>query len=436
MQVSVESTGTIGRRLTIAVPAERLEKAVSTRLARLSRQVKMPGFRKGKIPLKMIEAQYGDQVLDEAASELIRSTLIEALEQESLKPAGQAQKIEPKRLQRGAEFEYIVELEVYPEVQKRDLFGCTMERPVVEITDEDVDRTIETIRKQRSSWSSVEREAKEGDQLVADFVGKLDGEPFEGGSASRTPIVLGSKSLIAGFEDGLLGARAGDEKTLDLTFPQDYGNQELAGKAVQFEVTVHEVQEQQLPEIDAEFIKQMGVENGEIGAFHEEVKGNLGSEKEQRIRDYLRLQVEDALIEGNPVEIPKSLLDAEINKLQQSYTQGKMDDKLAVSLREVFAKQAGRRVVLGLVLGDIIRDKKLTVDAAKIRARVEEMAAGYESPEQVISWHYADKSRLSGVESMVLEEEIVALLMNDATVKEKKMSFQDLLGISGANPQS
>lgn len=436
MQVSVESTGAIGRRLTIAVPAERLEKAVSTRLVRLSKQVKMSGFRKGKIPLKIIEAQYGAQVLDEAASELIRSTLTEALEQESLKPAGQAQKIEPKHLERGAEFEYIVELEVYPEVQKRDLSGCTMERPVVEINDEDMDRTIETIRKQRSSWSSVKRDAKEGDQLLVDFVGKLDGEPFEGGSASRTPIVLGSKSLIAGFEDGLMGAKAGDEKILDLTFPKDYGNKELAGKAVQFEVTVHEVQEQQLPEIDAEFIKQMGVESGEVDAFHEEIKGNLGREKEQRIRDYLRTQVEDALIEGNPVEIPKSLLDEEIDRLQQSYTQGKIDDKMAASLREVFTKQAERRVVLGLVLSDIVRDKKLTADAAKVRARIEEMAAGYESPEQVISWHYADKSRLGGVESMVLEEEVVALLMDDATVKEKKMSFQDLLGISSANPQS
>ena len=296
MQVSVENTSTLGRRIKVTVPADRVEQEFSSRIKRLSGTVKLPGFRPGKVPAKVVEQKYGKQVMNELATELIQSTFQEAVGQESLRPAG-GPKIDPTKPERGKELEYTAEFEVYPEIEKTDLEGAEIKRPVCEVAEEDIDRTIDTLRKQRASWESVDREAKKGDQVIIDFLGKIDGEAFAGGEAKDFALELGSESFIPGFEDGLIGVKAGDERNLDLTFPENYAAPHLQGKATTFEVTVKSVNEAKLPAVDEEFIKQLGLENADVESFRKEVRTNLEREMRQRLRSLLSTRVVNAMLD-------------------------------------------------------------------------------------------------------------------------------------------
>jgi len=430
MQVTVESTGTLGRRLTVAVPADRLEKEFAARLKRLSQTARFPGFRPGKAPMKMVEAQYGGKVLEEVAGDLIRSTFHEAVSEKGLKPVG-GPDIEPKHLGRGKDFEYIASFEIYPEVTRLDIQGSRIERPVVTVTEDDVTRTIESLRQQRMNWRPVERAAANGDRVTIDFQGSVDGKPFEGGAASDFPLVLGNNTLIDGFESGLVGAGAGETRTLDLQFPDGYRNAALAGKATQFVVTVKQVNEPVLPEVNADFARALGVADGDVETLRREVRGNLERERDDRARRLVREQVFKALIDLNGFEVPKAMEQEEIRRLIQMgraslQAQGLPAGQVPTD-PALYADQARNRVKLGLILAEIVRKQGLKADPAKVRGRIEEQATSYDDPREYIAWHYASPERLADAESQVLEDQVLAILLKTAEVVDKTMTFQELV---------
>jgi trigger factor len=427
MQVSVESFGALGRRVKVAVPADEVEKAFSERLARFSRQVKMPGFRPGKVPLKMVEAQYGQSLMQEVAGDLIQTSLQEAIGREGLRPAAGPQ-IRQESLARGRDLQYTAEFEVYPEITRLDLAGVAIERPVATVADEDVERTLETIRKQRTHWQMVARPAQTGDRLLIDFTGRLDGQPFEGGGATNFPLVLGSGTLIDSLEAGLIGAAAGEVRSVPVKFPDDYRHPLLAGKTAEFEVKVNQVTEPVLPELNAELATQLGIEDGDLAKLRTEIRGNLEREAAQRTRAIARGRVMQALLDANRFEVPQGLIEAEVARLkaEAQARRGPAVDEAS------YLDRARPRVALGLVLSEIVRRRGLRPDPARVRARLEEMAAEYEKPQEFTQWYYANPERLGEVESLVVEEQVTDALLADAAVTDKPVSFQELLKTAAA----
>lgn len=427
MQVSVETIGALGRRVTVAVPADKFEEAFADRLRRLSRQVKLPGFRPGKVPVKMVEARFGGQLLEEVAGDLIQTTLKEAIGTQGLKPAG-GTKIRHKSLARGQEFEYTAEFEIYPEIKHLDLKDVAIERPVATVVEDDVNRTIDTIRRQRVTWNPVERAAAHGDRLLIDFVGRVNGEEFEGGKAQSYPLILGTGSFVEGFEQGLLGATRGEARRVNVTFPADYRHPPLAGKAVEFEVQIKEVTEPVLPELNDELAKQLGIAEGGIEKVRTEVRANLDREAAARSRAVLRRNVLDALLKANQFEVPLGLVDSEVGRMQQL---GQSAGQALPELDQLRAR-ARTRVALGLILSEIVQARELRPDAAKVRARIEEMAADYDAPEKFVEWYYADPQRLGEIESVVIEDRIVEELLAGARVNDRPVSFQELLALDAS----
>lgn len=429
MQVSVEATNGLERRMTVEVPDERISKEVDKRLQQLARTTRIKGFRPGKVPMKVIKSRYGQQVRQEVLGEVVQSSFYEAVAKENLHPAGTPQ-IEPAGEQESG-FSYVATFEVMPEFEPAPLEGVEVEKPVAEVTDADVDKMLETLRKQNSDWQKVDREAKEGDRVIIDFKGFIDGEAFKGGEGENVPVTVGAGRMIAGFEEGLKGVKAEEERTLDLTFPEDYGYKEVAGKPVQFQVKVHAVEEPHLPELDDEFAKRFGVEG--VDALKQEVRDNMARELDQTLRNRVRQQVMNKLLELNEIEVPKALVDSESQALlenmrqQMHVPQGKQGPDLSPSM---FEEQATRRVTLGLILAEIIKRNELKAEPDQVRAAVEKIAASYEKPEEVINWYYGDRRRLGEVESSVLEDRVVDWALEQAKVTEKPMSFDELM-----NPQ-
>ncbi len=431
MQVSVESTSPIARRMTVTVPADELEHAIAKRLQQLSGQLKMPGFRPGKVPMKVVEAQYGGRVMQEVSGELIQSSYRQALGKESLHPAS-GPKIEPKSLERGKALEYIAEFDVYPDIPHLDLAGKGIERPVCTVSDEDIDSTIETMRKQRVSWSAVEREARADDRVTLDFTGTIDGEEFEGGKAEGFQVVLGASTLLKDFEQGLLGVKPGEERTLDVSFPKEYQASELAGKNAKFAVKVREVAESQLPELNEDFIRQMGTANGSLEAFREEVKSSLEREAKLRQRGLLRHRVLEKLLEINDFEIPTGLVEEEISRLRQrDRNTGQVQG--AAAEPQAYEQAARQRVAIGLILAEIIKSKGIDADPEQVRARVQELAVSYEDPAAFVRWHYEKPGRLGEIEAVVLEEQVVDAMLEEADVQDKAVSFQELIQLANSS---
>ena len=430
MQVSVEETGGLERRLNVAVPQERIEKEVQSRLQRLSRTAKVKGFRPGKVPMKVVAQQYGKQVRDEVVGEVIQATYFEAVNQENLQPAGMPT-IEPKVMEPGKDLEYIATIEVMPKVELAEVAGTELEKAVAEVTDEDLEKMMDNLRQQRAGWKEVKRKAKKGDRLNIDFTGTIEGEEFSGNSGKDVPITLGSGRMIKGFEKGLTGAKTGDELTLDLEFPEDYAHKEVAGKPVQFQVKVNKVEAPELPEIDEEFAKSFGIGDGSLDSLRQEVRQNMEREMKQAIAARNKQAAMDKLVELNKVEIPAALVKQEAEGLkrqmvQQMYTpQGKSGVDLDASM---FMEQAERRVSLGLVLSELIKSKDIKISEEQLRAKVEEIAATYEKPDEVVKWYYADKKRLSEVESVALEDAVVEWVFAQGKVTEKKSSFDEVMG--------
>jgi trigger factor len=422
MQVSVETIGTLGRRLKVAVPADQVEKEFNDRLQRLSKQVKLPGFRPGKVPLKMVEAQYGGRLMEEIAGDLIQTTMHEAIGSQGLRPAGDP-RVQRKTVTRGEQLEYTVEFEIYPEVKRFDLSGARIERPVVAVSDADVDRTLETIRKQRATWTPVEREAQLGDRVTIDFVGRLNGKEFEGGKATALPLVLGSGTLIESLEQGLVGAKSGEARSVTAKFPANYRHSLLAGQAADFDVKLTEVAEAILPDVNEAFAKELGVADGSVEKLRSDVKTNLEREASNRARAVVRTRALKSLLDANPMDVPQSLLDGEVQRLKTA----DISSGSSLADESIYGSRARNRVALGLILGEIIRTRGLVADPSRVRARLEEMAADYESPQEFIQWHYEKPERLSEIESLVMEERVVEDLLGSAEVTDKSMTFQELL---------
>lgn len=426
MQVSVETTSGLERRMTVEVPKEKIDKEVQARLKSLAGKARISGFRPGKVPMKVIQKRYGGQVQQEVIGEVVQSSFYEALTQEKLMPAGQPQ-IEPKQMADDATgLEFTAVFEIYPEVTLANASTINIERPVVDINDDDINKMIETIRNQQKTWQEVERGAEKDDRVVIDFEGKIDGEVFDGGAGTAMPVELGTNRMIPGFEDQLLGVKIGDEKTLSLSFPEEYHAKDLAGKPVTFDVKVQKVEEAVLPELDDAFAETMGVKEGGLDAFRSQVKENMQRELDNAMKSKIKQQVMDGLFEQNKFDLPKALVDNEINALieQQKQTMGKEDLGIDGS---IFESQARRRVALGLILSEVIKQNELKVDPSKIRETVEAVASGYEHPEEVVKYYYGDKQRLSEIENYALEEEVVNWVTNNAHVTEKTSNFDEVM---------
>ncbi|WP_145251008.1 trigger factor [Pseudomonas oryzihabitans] len=425
MQVSVENTSALERRMTIGVPAERIETEVNKRLQQTARRAKVPGFRPGKVPMSVIRQRYEASARQEALGDLIQETFYEAVVEQKLNPAG-APAVEPKVFEKGKDLEYVATFEVFPEFEVKGLDGIEIERQDASVEDADIDKMLDVLRKQGTRYEAVDRAAANDDQVTIDFVGTQDGEAFAGGSAEGTKLVLGSGRMIPGFEDGLVGAKAGDERVLDLTFPEDYQNLDLAGKAAQFKVTVKEVAAPELPELNEAFFKQFGVEETTVEGFRAEVRKNMERELRQALKTKVKNQVMDGLLAANQIDVPAALISSEVDRLRVQAVQqfgGNIQPEQLPA--ELFSEQAKRRVLLGLIIAEMVKQFELKPDDARVRELIEEMAAAYQEPEQVVKWYYQNEQQLNEVRSVVLEEQVVDTVLKQAKVTDKQVSYED-----------
>ena len=433
MQVSVETTSSIERRVTIGVPAEQIEKEVEQRLQQTARTVRLNGFRPGKVPPKVVKKRFGAQVRQEVIGELMRNSYIEALGKEGISPVGYP-KFEPKQTEEGKDFEFVAVVEVYPEIEGVNVEGIELEKPTAEIKDKDVKEMIEVLRRQHGTPKSVKRKSKKKDTLVVDFKGFIGDEQFEGGSAEDQRITLGSGQMIPGFEDGLIGAKAGEEVELNVTFPEDYGNKELAGKEARFEVSVKDTVEIVLPEMDKEFFSKYGVESDDEEAFKAEVVKNMERELKNAVSNNLKQQMVAALASQNDIEIPESMIAQEVDAMKREAVQqfgGGQDMDLSQLPNELFSEQATNRVKTGLLFAAIVKENDIKADASKVDEKIQEIASTYETPEEVVA-HYNKPENRSQVEAVIVEDAVVELLLDKAKVKKKKMSYQEAVQAASA----
>jgi len=429
MQVSVETTSQIERRITVQVPAAEVDQAVAARLQDTAKRVRLNGFRQGKIPMAVVRQRFGKDVRNEVVGELMRQHYVRAITEQSLNPAGYPS-IEPTVNKDGQDLEFVATLEVYPEIELKSIDGTEIERPQTEISEADIDSMIETLRTQRAEFQPVERAAETGDQVKIDFQGFLGDEPFEGGAAEGHELELGSNRFIPGFEEQLVGAKAGDEKTISVTFPEDYQAEHLAGQEATFKVKVHAVSAKTLPELDAEFIKEFGVEDGDADKFRAEVKSNMEREVKQATQNRVKQQALDALQKANDVTVPQALIDQETEGLKrQAAQQFGLGEDFDVSQlpNELFAEQARTRVKVGLLLAEVIKHNELEASDDEIRARAEELASQYQQPEQVVEQYLKNDELKNQIKSAVLEDKAVDKLLEQAQVKDVSMSYEQVL---------
>lgn len=430
MEVSVETLSNLERRLTVGVPADVIEEDINHKLKELSKTANIKGFRPGKVPPREIKRRYGKQLRQEVLNDVVRDTFGKAIDQEQLNPAGQPN-IETKNDKAGEQFEYTATFEVFPEIELKGLEGVKIEKPVAKINDADVDKMISNILQQHKTWELIDREAKLEDQVIIDFEGTLDGEAFEGGSDEDTPLILGSNSMIPGFEDGIVGLKAGEEKVLKLTFPEEYHAKNLAGKDVEFKVTVRQVNEAIIPELNDKFVEKMGIEGG-TEKFREEVTKNMNKELENGIKNRVKTQLMDNLLEKNePLEVPNALIQNEIYRMQQQMFQqfgGGENVDPSLFPQDLFSDQATRSVKLSLLVGEIIKQQDIKADPDKVRTTIEEMAQHYDAePEMVINWFYSNEEKLAEVESGVLEEQMVDYLLTAVEIEEVQSDYEEVL---------
>lgn len=430
MQVSIEATGALERRLTITVEDARISEAVQQRLKKLSQTVKVNGFRTGKVPFQIVQQQYGQQVRQEVMGDVVQSSYLEAIQKEKLRPASYPN-IETKALKPGEGLTYVATFEVYPEMAAVKCAGVAVEKPLVAIGDDDLHTMIDTIRKQHHNWESVVRAAKEGDRVVMDFNGMSEGKPIAGGQGKAYPVEIGKGRMIKGFEEGLVGMQAGEEKELSLNFPENYHAKELAGKPATFQVRVIAVEESVPPKDDGELAKRLGIAEGSVEKMREEIRQNMQRELDIAIQAKTKQAVMDALLQVNPVDIPKALIEDEAKHLSEQMAnnlirQGMPQEQVQLT-PSIFTEQAKRRVTLGLILAEIIKKQGMQADANQVRAKIDEMAAPYERPQEVVSWYYGDKQRLAEVESLVLEDQVVAWVLSQAKVVDKAMTFSEIM---------
>ncbi len=425
MQVSVESTSALERRMTVGVPAERIEAEVTKRLQRTARQAKVPGFRPGKVPMNIIRQRYEADARQDVLGDVIQSTFYEAVIAEKLNPAGQPA-IEPKVFEKDKDLEYIATFEVYPEFEVSGLENIEIERLQAEVADSDIDNMLDILRKQNTRYVAVERPAAKDDQVNIDFVGRIDGEVFAGGSAEGVPVVLGSGNMIPGFEEALEGAVAGEERVINPSFPENYQNEELAGKEAEFTVKVNAVEEATLPELDDQFFTLFGMNEGGLEGFRDEVSKNMQRELKQALTNKLKIQVMDGLLAQNAIEVPKALIDSENYRLRAQAVQQFGGQMKAEQLpAEMFDEQARRRVSLGLLVAQLVKQFDIKADEDRVRSTIEDMASAYQEPQQVIDWYYKNEQQLEDVRALVLEEQVVETVLEKARVTDRNVPYEE-----------
>lgn len=428
MQVSVESVSNLERRVTVGVPAADVDVAVEQKLQDTARRVKIDGFRPGKIPMKEVRRRFAKGIREEVLGDLVQKSFYQAITQEKLNMAGMPHiaftKDEP-----GHDVEYVATFEIFPEIEIKNLENIVVEKPVANINESDVDAMIEKLRQQRAVFIQTDAGAANGDQVTLDFVGTIDGEAFEGGSASGHRLVLGSNSMIPGFEQGLEGVKAGEERIIDVTFPESYHAEHLKGKPAQFKATVSLVEKKQLPEVNEEFIKFFGVADGSVDAFRTEIKKNMERELKNAVKNKVKTQVFDGLVRENEIEVPKSIVNQEIDRLRKQMLQqfGNQGANFDMSMlpAELFTDRATRSAKLGLLLSDYIRAAGIKVDANRVRSTIEELAEPFEHPEEVVKWYYQNDQQLRQLEAAVLEDQAVEKILESAKTTEVACSYEE-----------
>jgi len=432
MQVTVESNGALEKTLRVQVPEEKIAGEVENRLKSLSKTTRIQGFRPGKVPIKLIKQRFGAKVRDEVIGEIIQSSFYEAITQEKLRPAGTPE-IGPLDTEQGQGIAYTAKFEVIPELELSAFEELEIDQASCEITEEDINRMIEVLREQRKTLQEVEREAGAEDTIDIDFKGRIDGELFEGGESTGLKLELNSKRFIDGFEEGLIGKKAGEEIVLDLKFPENYHNKELAGKPVQFDVTVNSVHEAVLAELDEPFFTEFGVKEGGLEAFRVQIREHMQRESEQALKRRFRDAVMDAVHEANDVELPVTLVDQEKHRMKHQFednlkAQGiSLDDLNTGDDDSMFDSQARKQVALQLIIADLINKEGIKADPAKVRSIIEKNAENYEDSSAIVNWYYSDKSRLAEIEAMALEEEVVDWVVQKATIKPVNLTFDECM---------
>ena len=428
MQVSVEAPSKIKRRVTVIVPVAKLDEAYDKRIANLAKTAKVDGFRPGKVPMELIRQRYGDSVRQEALSEVIQSSLYTAIHQEKLNPVG-VPMVEPKTVIAGQPLEFVATFEILPEIENVKFELPKLEKSIATIADVDIDKVLTHLREQHATWKKVERPAQEKDQIFIDFLGKIDGAPFDGGQAHEYPIVIGSNTMIPGFEDGLTGLNTGDEKIIKVTFPESYFAKEFAGKPAEFEVKVIKIMQADLPEMTESFIKKLGVKTGNIDDLRVEIRRNLERELDRLIKAKQKSQIFDKLIEQNTVEVPAALIEQEAKRIHdelhphhKGHDHGHSDSEMTV-----FNDAAKRNVTLGLLVGELIKKHTIKPDKARVQAFITNISSAYEKPAEVTKWYETNKNAMAEVEMQILEEQVMEKLLEGVQITDKVMSYAELV---------
>ncbi|MEB6337082.1 trigger factor [Serratia rhizosphaerae] len=428
MQVSVETTQGLGRRLSITVPADVIAQAVKKELINAAKSVRIDGFRKGKVPMNIVEQRYGASVRQDVLGDLMQRNFVDAIIKEKINPAG-APNYVPGEYKEGEDFSYTVEFEVYPDVELKGLENIEVEKPVVEVNDADVDTMLDTLRKQQATWKDTDRAVEAEDRVTVDFSGSIDGEEFEGGKAADFVLAMGQGRMIPGFEEGLVGHKAGEEFTIDVNFPEDYHAENLKGKAAKFAIVLKKVEERELPELTEEFIQRFGVADGSVDGLRAEVRKNMERELKGAVRNRVKTQVIDGLVNANDIDVPAALIDGEIDVLRRQAAQrfGGNEQQALELPRELFEEQAKRRVVVGLLLGEVISTNELKADEDRVKALIDEMASAYEDPSEVVEFYSKNKELMDNMRNVALEEQAVETLLSNAKVTEKATTFSELM---------
>lgn len=428
MQVTVETTEGLERQLTITVPAANIEDAVTAELKKIAKTRRFDGFRPGKAPLKMVAKMFGASVRQDILGEVMHRHFIEAIVKEKINPAG-APTFTPVEIAEGKDLVFKATFEVFPEIALQGLDKVVVEKPVVEVTEADVDTMLETLRKQQATWAEVEAAADANSRVTIDFVGTIDGEEFEGGKAEGFALAMGQGRMIPGFEDGIVGKKAGDEFTVEVTFPEEYHAENLKGKAAAFAIKLHKVEAQELPELTEEFVAKFGVEDGSVEGLKAEVRKNMERELKQAVKGRIKDQVLNGLVEQNDITVPAALIDQEIEALRQQVAQrfGGNAKNMPELPRELFEEQAKRRVVVGLLVGEVIKSEELKADEERVKAIIAEMASAYEDPSEVVKYYETNEQLMNNMRNVALEEQAIDALLAKAQVSDKVVSFNELM---------